>query len=279
MAAADPMEHVLPSTLFRIGPFAFTNHSLMVLISAVVMLIVFPLAARNYPVIPTGFRNMIEAVMQFIRQEVATPSLGAYTDRFMPFIWTLFFFILINDLLGMIPLDSFARVIVGKQHIFGAGTASLAVTAGLAFVAFVMIHVSGTVEQYRHLRHRGMKNAAAVAVAPLAYLRSIVPAVPGMLGIVLFLPLLVLELIGAVVKPFALAIRLFANIMAGHVVLSSLLMLAPAARSWPDAGIASTAIIGCAGLSILEVFVAFLQAYIFTFLTCLFIGAAVNPEH
>jgi F-type H+-transporting ATPase subunit a len=110
-------------------------------------------------------------------------------------------------------------------------------------------------------------------------MQSFVPQIPGVTGIVLFPFLFLLEMIGVAVKPFALAIRLFANMMAGHIVLASLLLLIPVIKGLSEVGIAAPTIVGCAALNCLELFVAFLQAYIFTFLTCMFIGAAVSPEH
>ncbi len=279
IAAADPMEHVLPHKLFDLGPLAFTNHMLMLVVSGVLMLLVFPAIARGYPLVPTGTRNLFEAIMQFIRTEVAYPALHHHTDRFIPFLWTLFFFILFNNLLGMVPLDPLALLVFGKGHVMGTATAGLSVTAGLAAVAFVMIHVSGIIEQYHHQRHHGRDPITASALGFVMYWYNFVPHIPGFIGVLLFLPLLVLELIGAAVKPFALAVRLFANMMAGHIVLASLLVLAPALRHLGDWAIAVPTILGCAALGCLELFVAFLQAYIFTFLTCMFIGAAVSPEH
>jgi F-type H+-transporting ATPase subunit a len=197
----------------------------------------------------------------------------------MPFLWCLFFFILFNNLLGMVPLDPLAVVFLGRGHIMGTATAGLSVTAGLALVAFVMIHVSGILEQVSVQRQHGRGLGGAAVLGFLKYWYNFVPHIPGAVGVVLFVPLLILELIGALVKPFALAIRLFANMMAGHVVLASLLVLAPAIRSAGDLGIAIPTVLGCAALGCLELFVAFLQAYIFVFLTSMFIGAAVSPDH
>ena len=279
LAAGDPMEHVIPHKLFDLGPLHFTNHMLMLLVAAAIMLIVFPRLARNYPLVPSGFRNMIEAVMVFLRKEVAKPALHAHTGRFLPFIWTLFFFILINNLLGMVPLDPLAVLILGRGHLAGTATAGLSVTAGLAAVAFIMIHVSGIMEQYHVALRQGKSVGGAAFRGFFMYWYNFVPHIPGVLGAILWLPLFVLEMIGAAVKPFALAVRLFANMMAGHTVLASLLMMIPAIRHASDVGIAIPTLLGCAALGCLELFVAFLQAYIFVFLTCMFIGAAVSPEH
>ena len=94
--------------------------------------------------------------MQFIRKDVAYPSLHQHTDRFMPFLWTLFFFILINNLLGMIPLDSLSLLILGKGHVFGTATAGLSVTAGLAAFSFILWNITGYLEQYQQHKREGM---------------------------------------------------------------------------------------------------------------------------
>lgn len=352
LAAHDPLDHVLPHrfgegvafwrwtieaplNIFKIEPHStyFTNQMLMTIVAAVIMLLIFPMLGRRYAAmqvrdpasaVPKGFTNLIEAMMQYIRNDVARPVLGDKTDRFMPFLWTMFFYILICNLLGMIPLDSIVYFLSGMRlrHIGGTATANIMITAGLAFCSFVMIHYSGARQVYLDLvagtyghhghdaEHGGHSHdhghggqsrvvrgdAAAVAVvkAPFLYIWNFAPHVfapKGKAGplamllwvadLVMWVILLGLELIGAVIKPFALAIRLFANMVAGHVVLASLLALIFAfegavAMNW---GIGVISALGCAALSLLELFVAFLQAYVFTFLTTLFIGASVAPEH
>jgi len=332
------MQHVLPHSIFELplfegadfeildgliffkGPVSFTSHMLMLLISSAIMLIVFPLLARDYPLVPRGVRNFFEAIMEFIRNEVAKPSLNEHTDRFMPFLWTMFFFILINNLLGLVPLDPLAVLLTGQGHIMGTATAGLSITAGLAICSFIMFHFAGSAQVYRDLvagtyghhhdhdetgehatdQHhphghgsQGVSAPLAVVAAPVLYLWNFAPHVfkpeadvsgitrplLWLVDVVMWAFLLGLEFIGALVKPFALAMRLFANMMAGHVVLASLLLLVPVLRHLGDWGIAIPTILGCTALSFLELFVAFLQAYIFTFLTAMFLGAAVSPEH
>lgn len=297
LAAADPMEHVVPHTIVDfpsfLGPgferlggmiylparLPFTNHMLMSLIAALLMLIVFPLLARDYPLVPSGVRNLFESVLEFIRKEVAQPALHEHTDRFMPFLWAMFFFILFNNLLGLIPLDAASTAFAGRSHLFGTATAGLSITAGLAIISFLVFHGAGVVVQYEHgVAHGWSRLAAGLAAVP-RYLHTLVPPVPGVVGWVLYLPMMGLEFALSFVKPFALAIRLFANMLAGHVVLASLLLLAPVGFKLAALGISVPTVLGCVGLSCLELFVAFLQAYIFTFLTAMFIGAAVSPEH
>lgn len=362
LASSDPMSHVLPHNLieepikhwditwkdpviglldFSPHDTYFTNHILMTMVSAVVLLLLFPILGRKYAamtargadkIIPSGFTNCIEAVMQYIREDVVRPVLDAKTDRFMPFLWTLFFYILTCNLLGMIPLGDIIAVITGGkvQHIGGTATGNIMITAGLAVCAFLMIHFSGAKEvfqdlvngTYGHHHHldeehalhgeghpyglahdaehpghqahnKGKSPVIAIFMAPVLYIWNFAPHVfmpekvkgPGdallvIADFIMWAILLGLEAIGAAVKPFALAIRLFANMVAGHVVLASILALAIALKTVMEQSTVGIAVVlGCAGLSCLELFVAFLQAYVFVFLTTLFIGASVSPEH
>jgi F-type H+-transporting ATPase subunit a len=340
LAAHDPVEHVLPHSFIRLLPFNlnfglreiplltfplssefnFTNHLLMTLVAAGLCLLIFPRLARAYargreqPGGPRGlFMNLFEALLQFIRQEVARPVLKHRTDRFMPFLWTLFFFILFCNLLGMIPLAEIVQLLThGRvKHVGGTATGNLAITGGLAICAFLMIHVSGVREVFHALRsgtyghhgeqdhgaeHQlaGMPAGRAAAYALPLYLWNFAPHVfkpPSgsgplkagslyVLDFAMWAFLLLLELLGAVIKPFALMMRLFANMTAGHIVLASILAMIFAARSVAmgyTVGVISS--VGCVALSCLELFVAFLQAYIFVFLTTLFVSMAVAPEH
>jgi F-type H+-transporting ATPase subunit a len=234
----------------------------MLLVAALVMLVIFPLAARGGPLVPKGFRNFVESILVYLREQVARPSLRESTDRFMPFLWTMFFLILLSNLLGMLPIDPLVTAITGHpSHLGGTPTGSISVTAGLAVCAFFAIHVGG-------MREQGVGH----------YWKNFVPHVPLLLWPLMFL----LELIGALVKPFALAIRLFANMIAGHIVLAVLIGFSSMlAKGVSPGGVMATlaAIAGATFISLLELFVAFLQAYIFTFLTTLFLGMAVHPEH
>jgi len=339
LAAENLIDHVTPVTLwtFQVGGHAvnFTNHMFMAGVSALLMLLVFPIIARqakSSPV-PTGARNFFEAIMSFLRTEVFRPALGDQTDRFVPLLWTVFFFVLFCNLIGMIPIVPIIEIINGKTGkeipLFGGtATANITVTAGLALLMFCAIHVSGIWQQIRiqmdptldphygnhhgevrgggqgamaaeqheethefsggdatvyghhaaHGKPRGKGVAAAIPMGVLIYIKNFVPAVPLYLWPLMF----VLELIGAAVKPFALAVRLFANMMAGHLILAALIGVIPAGVGVSlalKAGIGIPVVLGSAALQILELFVAFLQAYIFTFLTTLFIASAVAPEH
>jgi F-type H+-transporting ATPase subunit a len=243
--------------LFRIGPLLFTNHMFMLILAGALLLLILLLVTRQRSMVPSGLRNFFEAICVFLREEVARPILGDHTDKFIKFIWTTFFFILFCNLLGMIPFDGLILFLsLGKlKHYGGTATSNIWVTGALAGCAFLMIHVSG-------IRQQGL----------WPYIKNFIPHVPWPLIPIMY----VLEMIGALVKPFALAVRLFANMIAGHTVLGTLLILGLAAKSIPIAG---ATVLGCAVFSLLELFVAFLQAYIFSYLTTLFIGSAVQPEH
>ncbi len=259
LASEDPLAHVLPN---RDVLFGLTNHLVMLCVAALLMLLVFPLAARSKDIVPRGFRNFVEAALQFIREQVARPALHDATDRFMPFLWTVFFLILFSNLLGMLPIDPLLAAVTGHpSHVGGTATGNLMVTGGLAICAFLAIHVGG-------MREQGVGH----------YWKSFVPHVP----LALYPLMFVLEIIGALVKPFALAIRLFANMIAGHIVLSVILGFTKTLAGGVTGGgivVTVASVFGATFISLLEVFVSFLQAYIFTFLTTLFIGMAVHPEH
>src|SRR5204863_2352699 len=137
LLAANPVEHVLAHPLnLRIGPVEINNHMLMALVAAVLMLLTFPVLFRKvYDDAPSGARNFFESILEFLRVEVFRPALKEHTDRFVPFLWTLFFFILFCNLLGQIPISEFITVLKGghaESHVGGAATGTIATTGALA---------------------------------------------------------------------------------------------------------------------------------------------------
>ncbi len=257
LASENPLDHVVQHELFRIGDFVVSNHVLMVLLAAILMLIILPRAARRDGLVPKGLANLIESICLYLREEVARPALKEHTDKFIKYLWTLFFFILFCNLIGMIPLAGIVYFLSGTKlsNIGGTATANIWITGTLAMVSFFMIHICG-------IRQQGIAS----------YMKHFIPPVPWPLVPLMF----VLEFIAALIKPFALAIRLFANMVAGHTVIAALLSLIFMAKSY---SVGAVTVAGCAALSILELFTAVLQAYIFVFLTTLFISAAIEPEH
>jgi F-type H+-transporting ATPase subunit a len=238
-------------------PFEFKLTKFMVIELAVAILIfVFFVGlarALKGGAIPRGrFRNLLEAFLLYFRDHVARPCIGHHDgDKFVPFLWTIFFFILGCNLFGMIPW-------------MGSPTGSLSVTATLAVITFVVVIVSG------------MKKMGAIG-----FWKAQVPHmdVPGPLKLVLVPMIFLIEVFGLIVKHGVLAVRLLANMMGGHVVLAVILaFIAASAQSLWWWGVMPASVLGAVALSMLELFVAFLQAYIFTFLSALFIGMAVHPH-
>ena len=228
----------------------------MVALAAILLMLILPFSVRGKGRVRKGFGNVIEMVCVFIREEVARPFLGSHTDRHIGFIWTMFFFILSLNLLGMFPLGRVITLAMGKNcHLEGTATANIWVVGGLAAVSFMAIHVSG-------IREQGV----------LMYIKNFVPNVPWpMLPFIYFM-----EIIGAIVKPVSLAVRLFANMFAGHVLIAMLFIFIFIFKNYAAA---CASILAVMVASLLELLVAFLQAYIFTFLSTIFIGFAVHPDH
>ncbi len=198
--------------------------------------------------------NMLEVFLLFVRDEVARPCIGLRDgDRFVPFLWTMFLFVLGCNLMGMIPW-------------MGSPTGALAVTAALALTTFLVVVGSGMAK-----------------LGVIGFLKAQVPHMdlPGPMAVVLIPLIFVIEIFGLLIKHSVLAVRLLANMMAGHVVLAVFLAFIAASYTAGSAiwgGVTFASVLGATALSMLELFVAFLQAYIFTFLSALFIGAAVHPH-
>jgi F-type H+-transporting ATPase subunit a len=240
----DIVHHLADAPVFfgmDLTRYGTTKHVWFLWIAAAILIVLLTIAARQKGDVPRGLRNLLEPLLFFIRDQVVLPNMGEEGLKYLPFIWTLFLFILVSNLLGLIPGGSTA-------------TANVSVTATLAIVSFIMIQFSG-------LRQNGFH-----------YVKSLVPPVPWALWPLM----LVVELIGLVAKPFALAIRLWANMTAGHIVLLVLLGFIFTFKSWPVAGVS---VAGSVAIMMLELFVALLQAYVFAFLTAVFMGIALHPEH
>ncbi len=204
------------------------------------------------------FWNLLEAMVVYFRDQVARPAIGHHdADRFLPLLWTIFFFVLGCNLIGMFPWT-------------GTATASLATTGAMALVTFGVVVGTG-------MRKLGV----------LGFWKAQVPHMdlPGPLAFILIPMIFVIEVIGLCIKHFVLSVRLLANMLAGHLVLAVILAFITASYLYTEQylsvtflGVTTASILGAVALSLLELFVAFLQAYIFTFLSALFIGAAVHPH-
>ena len=242
----------------HIGGFALdispTRHVVMLWIAATLCIVTTLLALRAHNRrtregrAPSGFGNGLEALVLYLRNEVIIPNVGPHGNGYVPYLLTLFFFILYANLLGLVPYGSTA-------------TGNISVTATLAIVTFFVIEIAGMKAQGK------------------GYFNTIVFWPHDMsLGMKLFIsPILTpIEIVGKLTKPFALAIRLFANMTAGHVVLLALISLIFTFGSW---FLVPVPILMAIGISFLELFVAFLQAFIFTLLSTVFIGLIREGAH
>jgi F-type H+-transporting ATPase subunit a len=207
--------------------------------------------------VPTGAANGLEAICEYIRKEIAEPALHEHTDRFIKYIWSVFFFVLTVNILGLLPIPVVSNLF--GTHLGGTATGNIWMTSTLAIVTMVMMVVNG-------VRFGGKAYLAHFCPGPLWMAPLLVPV----------------EIIGLIAKVFALAVRLFANMIAGHILLAVLLsfILAAGVKS-TGLGLSVGVLVVSASVAInfLELFVAFLQAFIFTFLTTLFIGMSVVLHH
>jgi F-type H+-transporting ATPase subunit a len=234
--------------------FSPTKHLVYMVLAALIVALTFLLSgraiaraqARGRPA--KGFAGAMEAMALYIRQEVVLPNVGHHGEGFAPYLLTLFFFILTMNLLGLLPWGA-------------TPTGNIAVTAALALMAFITIEVAG-------MRALGTKG----------YLQTIFflpPGLPTALKPVMLVIMVPVEIIGKLSKPFALAVRLFANMTAGHVLVLALIGLTFLFQSYL-VGVAAATL--ATGIMLLELFVAFLQAFVFTLLTSVFIGL-MRAEH
>jgi F-type H+-transporting ATPase subunit a len=262
-SSSDPswiMHHVMDGNYISFEPFgnlylphlqlfgldiSITKYVFFIWIVAVLLLIIGLTAAKGYKksLIPKGFSNMMEIMILFVRDEIVKPSIGKGYETYLPYMLTLFFFILVSNLLGLVP---YASTITGN----------IAVTATLAIISFI-------VTQYSGMKSYGV----------LKYLKGLVPS--GMP--VMIVPVMALiEVIGLFTKPFALCVRLFANMIAGHIIIFSLIGLIFILHT---VYVAPVSIGFALFIELLELLVAVIQAYVFTMLTALFIGMAKHSDH
>jgi F-type H+-transporting ATPase subunit a len=241
--------------------FRITKFMILEVVAAVICVIIFTWLAHKIAKggAPKGRSwNFFETFLVFLRDEVAEPAIGHHdAHKFLPFIWTIFFFVLGCNLLGMLPW-------------LGSPTGSLAVTGALALVAYCVTVGAGMVK-----------------MGPVGFWIGQVPHMdlPLPLAILLKPMIFFIEVMGLGIKHFVLAVRLLANMFAGHMVLSVILAFVGAIGIWAGSyanplfwGVSLASVFGAVCLSLLELFVAFLQAYIFAFLASLFIGMAVHPH-
>ena len=229
-----------------------TKHTVFMLIAAALLVLVFGMVGRVMQrkyrdKAPSGFANAMEAMVLYFRDEIVRRNIGQGADGYTSYILTLFFFILVMNLLGLVPFGSTA-------------TGNLSVTGALAIVSFVVVEVTGMVK-----------------LGAAGYAKTIFYVPPGLspaMGAVMLMIMTPVEFLGKLTKPFTLAIRLFANMVAGHTLVLSLLgmIFMFTSLTFGKWAIAGASVVMVVAFTLLEIFVAFLQAYIFAMLTSVFIG-------
>jgi len=223
--------------------FSITKNVASLFLSAIILLLIFTAVGRGYKKnkgkAPSGIQSFLEPVILTIKDEVVKPSIGPKYEVYLPYMLTLFFFILVNNLIGLTP---------GAANLTG----NIAVTLTLALITFVIVHFKANKNYWMHI------------VAP--------PGVPGWLKPLFWL----IEAIGVIMKPASLTIRLFANITGGHIILLSFIGLIFLFKNYAVGG--GVWAIGTF-MSIIEILVAFIQAYIFTLLSSMYIGSAIEEHH
>lgn len=271
----SPLEHIVqhplierPASVGALTPEGkitlFSDQIAMIALAGVLLVALVPMMVRRRKgasgvekMVPAGSANMLEALCAYLRTEVAEPVLHEYTDRFIKYIWSVFFFVLTVNILGLLPIPVISQLF--GTHLGGTATGNIWMTATLAVITMFMMVVNG-------LRLGGKAYLAHFCPGPLWLAPLLVPV----------------EIIGLVAKVFALAVRLFANMIAGHILLAVLLSFIMAAGSVSTGlglGVGAVVVLGSVAINLLELFVAFLQAFIFTFLTTLFISMSVVLHH
>ncbi|MEY4135019.1 MAG: hypothetical protein RL386_1369 [Bacteroidota bacterium] len=234
--------------------FSITKNVFTMLLASLILFVIFFSVRKSYEQrdgqAPKGLQSFIEPIFTFIRDEVVKPNIGHHYEKYMPFVMSLFFFVLICNLLGLIPFFP------GSANVTG----NLATTAALALFTLVIVTISGNRHYWQHIFW--------------------MPGVP----VPIRFMLAPIEFAGVFIKPFTLLIRLFANITAGHVIILCLVgmvfILGDNGKNL--GGVISGSVLTVAFvfiMNLLELFVAFLQAFIFALLTSLYIGAAIEEHH
>ena len=241
----------------KVYDFSITKTVLAIMISALLMLLIFISIARAYAnnrnKAPKGIQSMLEPLIIFIRDDIAKSSIGEKKyEKYMPYLLTIFFFIFLNNILGLIP------IFPGGANVTG----NIAVTMVMAVFTFILTTVSGN-------KH---------------YWVDIINTPGGPWWLKLPLPLMpIVEIIGIITKPFVLMVRLFANITAGHIIalgFISLIFIFGAMNAALGYGVSVVSVAFMIFMNLLELLVAFIQAYVFTLLSALYFGlATIEPEH
>ena len=296
-SAQDPTSHVIPhdvhGPLFEVEvpgkhipalniidgvyQFSITNHLLMSFVSGVAVILVFKFVAGRVRVKGEGleayrtrgrFAQVFETMCSFMRDEVVRPNLHELTDKYIYYIWTIFFFVLFANVLGLVPIGPALFLLSGASdehllHLGGTATGNLSLNVVLAtgtFIAIIYIGIkeTGAKAFFAHFNPLGWQDKKMLLIG---------------------IPLYFLEWLGLIIKCVVLAMRLFGTMMAGHLVLAAFIGLIFAAVEFSHGmayGVQFAVIIAGIVLTLLELFICFLQAFIFTFLTVLFISLVAS---
>lgn len=232
--------------------FSITKNVLGMMVSLAIMLLVFLSVAKAYEKrgvgAPKGLQSLIEPIIMFVRDDVAKANIGPKYERFMPFLLTVFFFILINNLMGLIPIFPFGANVSG----------SISVTFTLAAITFALTLINGNRHYWGHI--------IAMPGVPKPVLLILTPV----------------EILGVFLRPAILMIRLFANITAGHIIVLSffaLIFIFGEINAGLGYGVSIFTLVFTIFMSMLELLVAFIQAFVFTFLSAMYLGAAIEEPH
>lgn len=242
-------EHIALENGAHVYDFSITKNVLFLFVNATVMILIFLAVARGYKKnakrAPRGIQSFFEPIIIYVRDEIVKPNIGPKYERYLPYLLTLFFFIWFGNLLGLLPAAANL-------------TGNIAVTLMLSIATLVITLASGRKTYWQHI------------LDPLGN------SMPWAAKILLYLILWPIEIIGIFTKPFSLMVRLFANITAGHIIILSILSLTFIAQS-VVVGVGATAF--ATVMNMLELFVALLQAYVFTLLSSMYFGQAVEEHH
>ena len=270
-ASLNPLTHVRDNEMWgsELYKYGVGKHMTMFCIAGALTLLVFWIRAGQVKTekVPGRFGNLIESVMFFLRDQVVRPFMGQDGDRFLPFVWAFFFFILFNNLLGLIPFFDY----ISKEHGGNTATANIGLTGALAVCSFVMYHFMGVREAIHH-------HKTGLFVGLIIYIKNLFPRVPWPVYAII----IPIEIVAHLVRPCALAIRLFANMTAGHTLVAAILMFSLIAKGlpmWAWGGVSLVSCLTVVALTFLELLVAFIQAFVFAFLSTVFLSMAVHPEH
>jgi len=291
-------DHPWPGCQITVGGMTITWMSsaiaAMILVAIVLIAVILPIARRRKD-LPTGAHNALEVVTVFVRDSIARPALRdddkAY--KFLPLLLTLFMFVLGMNLIGLAPLATISGWVrwhipaMEGRPIGATPTAVLTVCAALSMITMLAIMGGGLRHSATQChKHKHWPLPLCWLLSPLLWLKSLCPTIPGVMGVIMLVPLVFLELIGVFAKCFALMIRLFANMIAGHAMLAILMVfILKGVQSMVNDGlndvfyVAPVVVVGSAVLCLMEMAVALLQAFIFTVLTAVFLGLYAEPEH